>query len=36
MTTNTDFKAFYDIIKSFNFKNKQALVIKQEVLIQLE
>ncbi|CAD8076262.1 unnamed protein product [Paramecium sonneborni] len=36
MKTNNEFKSIYDIVKRFNFSNKQALTLKQEVLQQLE
>lgn len=32
MKTNSDIKSIYDIVKGLNFSNKQALVLKKEVL----
>ena len=32
MKPNTELKSIYDIVKGFNFSNKQALSLKQEVL----
>ncbi|CAD8064380.1 unnamed protein product [Paramecium sonneborni] len=36
MKTNNEFRSIYDIVKRFNFSNKQAQALKQEVLQQLE